>query len=435
MTNPMKKYEQYKDSGVAWIGEIPAHWDAIKPKYLVNLQKGTKPKELTDEMNGNLPYLTMDVLRDRANKTTTYPITVDDLVRVKDGDILVLWDGANAGEVLLAKDGYLSSTMARFGFNTDKLNSQYWFYFLKGLEPILKEFAGGTTIPHLDSSKIMEEVYPIPSLEEQNAIVRYLDYKVAKIDQLIAESEVQIEEFWKYKTAMISEVVTKGLNPDAPMRDSGIEWIGQIPTHWICKELKFALEGLCDGTHGTYERVNSGELLLSAKNVSDKGVVIGDDESQISYEDYAKIVSNGYPRKGDVLLCCVGSIGRCCLYTEDRPIAFQRSVAFLRHNETITSKFLLYALRSNIMQAQYEMFARQSAQSGIYMGVIKDFTIVLPDVIEQQTITDYLDEKCANIDTSIKLLNDGIEQIKAYKTALISEAVTGQIDVRDWREK
>ena len=175
----MKRYEQYKDSGVAWIGEIPAHWETVKPKYTMFLQKGTKPQELTDEDNGNPPYLTMDVLRDRANKTTMYPTSVNDLDKVDDGDILVLWDGANAGEILLAKEGYLSSTMARFGFDTDKLDSRYWFYFLKGLEPILKEFAGGTTIPHLDSSKIMEEPYPIPSMEEQQAFVRYLDCKVA----------------------------------------------------------------------------------------------------------------------------------------------------------------------------------------------------------------------------------------------------------------
>jgi len=190
----MKRYEQYKDSGVAWIGEIPAHWETVKPKYTVFLQKGTKPQELTDEDNGNLPYLTMDVLRDRANKTTMYPTSVNDLVKVDDGDILVLWDGANAGEVLLAKEGYLSSTMARFGFDTDKLDSRYWFYFLKGLEPILKEFAGGTTIPHLDSSKIMEEPYPIPLMDEQLAIVRYLDCMVAKIDKLIAENEAQVKE-------------------------------------------------------------------------------------------------------------------------------------------------------------------------------------------------------------------------------------------------
>lgn len=432
MTNPMKKYEQYKDSGVAWIGEIPAHWDAIKPKYLVNLQKGTKPKELTDEMNGNLPYLTMDVLRDRANKTTTYPITVDDLVRVKDGDILVLWDGANAGEVLLAKDGYLSSTMARFGFDTDKLNSQYWFYFLKGLEPILKEFAGGTTIPHLDSSKIMEEVYPIPSSEEQNAIVRYLDYKVAKIDQLIAESEVQIEELGKYKTAMISEVVTKGLNPDAPMRDSGIEWIGQIPEHWAVKRIKYvgkaengltyAPNDICDDTEGT--------LVLRSSNIQNGKLAFDDNVFVRAVPDSLKV------RKGDIIICSrngsASLVGKSALVEEDIDACF--GAFMMRFRSNLNSKYIHFLLTAAI--SHYKQLFTTTTINQLTIGLINNIAMpLIENITEQKVVVDYLDKKCADIDSAIKLLNDYVEQLKVYKTALISEAVTGQIDVRDWREK
>lgn len=428
----MKKYEQYKDSGVAWIGEIPAHWDAIKPKYLVNLQKGTKPKELTDEMNGNLPYLTMDVLRDRANKTTTYPITVDDLVRVKDGDILVLWDGANAGEVLLAKDGYLSSTMARFGFDTDKLNSQYWFYFLKGLEPILKEFAGGTTIPHLDSSKIMEEVYPIPSSEEQNAIVRYLDYKVAKIDQLIAESEVQIEELGKYKTAMISEVVTKGLNPDAPMRDSGIEWIGQIPEHWAVKRIKYvgkaengltyAPNDICDDTEGT--------LVLRSSNIQNGKLAFDDNVFVRAVPDSLKV------RKGDIIICSrngsASLVGKSALVEEDIDACF--GAFMMRFRSNLNSKYIHFLLTAAI--SHYKQLFTTTTINQLTIGLINNIAMpLIENITEQKVVVDYLDKKCADIDSAIKLLNDYVEQLKVYKTALISEAVTGQIDVRDWREK
>lgn len=431
----MKRYEQYKDSGVAWIGEIPAHWETVKPKYTMFLQKGTKPQELTDEDNGNLPYLTMDVLRDRTNKTTMYPTSVNDLVKVGNGDILVLWDGANAGEVLLAKDGYLSSTMARFGFDTNKLDSRYWFYFLKGLEPILKEFAGGTTIPHLDSSKIMEEAYPIPSMEEQQAIVRYLDYKVAKIDKLIAENEAQVKELEKYRTAVISEVVTKGLNPNAPMRDSGIQWIGEIPAHWDIFKLKYALDGICDGTHGSYSRIEHGFPLLSAKNISDNGIIMQESESCISEEDFLSITSNGFPKYGDILFSCVGTIGRCCLFIDDNPMAFQRSVAFLRTNKKVNNTYLLCLLKSRIMQVQYDLFEKKSAQGGIYMGVIKDMMIVVPPLQEQHLITDYIEHRCRKYNLVIEKLSEQIEELKAYKIALISEAVTGQIDVRDWQEK
>lgn len=434
----MKKYEQYKDSGVAWIGEIPAHWDAIKPKYLVNLQKGTKPKELTDEMNGNLPYLTMDVLRDRANKTTTYPITVDDLVRVKDGDILVLWDGANAGEVLLAKDGYLSSTMARFGFDTDKLNSQYWFYFLKGLEPILKEFAGGTTIPHLDSSKIMEEVYPIPSLEEQNAIVRYLDYKVAKIDQLIAESEVQIEELGKYKTAMISEVVTKGLNPDAPMRDSGIEWIGQIPEHWGTIKLKYYTSKIGSGvtpTGGAEVYQENGVIFLRSQNIHNDGLRL-DDAAYIS-DEIDQQMSNSRVCFGDVLLNITGaSIGRCHCFDRNIRANVNQHVCIIRPDASkLNCKYLQYILNSDMGQILIKLGESGANREGLTFEQIKNFVIPICDISEQKQIVDVIVAKCNSINQTIDSLKQNVACLAQYKASLISEAVTGQIDVRDWREK
>ena len=224
------------------------------------------------------------------------------------------------------------------------------------------------------------------------------------------------------------------------MKDSGIEWIGDVPEGWEVKELKYSLDGLCDGTHGTFERVENGELLLSAKNIGDRGIVLGDNESQISHEDYTRIISNGFPSKGDVLLCCVGSIGKCCIFNEEKPIAFQRSVAFLRHNKTMTSEYLMYLLKSNIMQAQYEMCARKSAQSGIYMGVINNFVIVAPhSITEQQAIADYLDKKCSEIDSLIDLQEQMIEELKAYKQSVITEAVTKgirneELGVRNYKD-
>ena len=428
----MKRYEQYKDSGVAWIGKIPAHWETVKPKYTVFLQKGAKPQELTDEDNGNLPYLTMDVLRDRANKTTMYPTSVNDLVKVGNGDILVLWDGANAGEVLFAKDGYLSSTMARFGFNTNRLDSRYWFYFLKGLEPILKEFAGGTTIPHLDSSKIMEEPYPIPSIDEQQAIVRYLDYKVAKIDKLIAENEAQVKELEKYRTAVISEVVTKGLNPDAPMRDSGIEWIGQIPEHWAVKRIKYvgkaengltyAPNDICDDTEGT--------LVLRSSNIQNGKLAFDDNVFVRAVPDSLKV------RKGDIIICSrngsASLVGKSALVEEDIDACF--GAFMMRFRSNLNSKYIHFLLTAAI--SHYKQLFTTTTINQLTIGLINNIAMpLIENITEQKVVVDYLDKKCADIDSAIKLLNDYVEQLKVYRTALISEAVTGQIDVRDWREK
>ena len=121
------------------------------------------------------------------------------------------------------------------------------------------------------------------------------------------------------------------------MKPSGIDWIGDIPTSWHLKRVKYVIEDIKDGTHSTFGRVDSGEVLLSAKNVFDDGLHISENESEITHEDYLQIVSNGFPKKNDVLLCCVGTVGRCCVYQLDKPLAFQRSVSFESNNGTSLS--------------------------------------------------------------------------------------------------
>lgn len=430
----MKRYEQYKDSGVAWIGEIPAHWETVKPKYTVFLQKGTKPQELTDEDNGNLPYLTMDVLRDRANKTTMYPTSVNDLVKVGNGDILVLWDGANAGEVLFAKDGYLSSTMARFGFNTNRLDSRYWFYFLKGLEPILKEFAGGTTIPHLDSSKIMEEPYPIPSIYEQQAIVRYLDYKVAKIDKLISENEAQVKELEKYRTAIISEVVTKGLNPDTPMRDSGVQWIGNIPKHWEILPLKRCLSShLMYGANEIAESDNPAyPRYIRITDIGDNNTLRSDTIKTLAPE-----VAKDYMLKtGDLLFARSGAtVGKTYLYQGGFDACFAGYLIKASFNSKMAPMYAYYFTQTSSYDSWKNQVFIQATIQNIGADKYSILPICVPPIDEQDKIVNSIEVRVTNYNLLIEKLSCQIEQLKAYKTALISEAVTGQIDVRDWREK
>lgn len=430
----MKRYELYKDSGVAWIGEIPAHWETVKPKYTMFLQKGTKPQELTDEDNGNPPYLTMDVLRDRANKTTMYPTSVNDLVKVDDGDILVLWDGANAGEILLAKEGYLSSTMARFGFDTDKLDSRYWFYFLKGLEPILKEFAGGTTIPHLDSSKIMEEPYPIPLMEEQQAIVRYLDCKVAKIDKLIAENEAQVKELEEYRTAVISEVVTKGLNPNVPMRDSGIQWIGEIPAHWDILPLKRCLAShLMYGANETAESDNpTFPRYIRITDIGENNTLRKD-----TYKTLSPSVAKDYMlQKGDLLFARSGAtVGKTYLYNGEFEACFAGYLIKASFNSKMLPKYAYYFTQTDAYNSWKNQVFIQATIQNIGADKYSVLPICVPPIEEQRAIISSIEDRIKNYNIVIEKLSEQIEELKAYKIALISEAVTGHIDVRDWQEK
>ncbi|WP_051212586.1 restriction endonuclease subunit S [Butyrivibrio fibrisolvens] len=208
------------------------------------------------------------------------------------------------------------------------------------------------------------------------------------------------------------------------MRSSDVMCIGEIPKDWQIAKVKNVAEKLTDGTHATYERTMEGRLLLSAKNVTDTGLSIGESESLISEEDYQAIVANGFPQKDDVLLCCVGTIGRCMVYKEEEPIAFQRSVLFIRCNDRILPAFLNYSLKSPSTLAQEQLMIKKSAQEGIYQNSVKELLIALPDLASQQRIVNYLDAKCNLIDSIIAKHEIIIEKLKEYKVSVINEAVT-----------
>lgn len=420
-----------KDSGIPWIGEIPEWWTI---ELIGNQVKEVNNPNTNGEEDNALQFKMGSIISKSQGNSKYNPETLEGYNIVDKGVIML--NGLNLSFDLISQRvglvrerGVITSTYLAVK-PTDNIDSEYLTYLFKAYDNCKAFHSMGKGLRQtLSYGELRKYLLIYPSLAEQQRIAEFLDRKCAEVDEMIALQEQIIEELKAYKQSVITEAVTKGLNPAAPMRDSGIEWIGSIPEHWACKELKFAIEGLCDGTHGTFERVDNGELLLSAKNIGDRGIEIGDNESRISYNDYCKIVGNGYPQKGDVLLCCVGSIGKCCLFTETKPIAFQRSVAFLRKNKTMTSEYLMYLLKSNIMQAQYEMHARKSAQSGIYMGVIRDFVIVSPEIAEQQAIADYLDEKCADIDNLIQTKQSKIDSLKEYKKSIIYEYVTGKKEI------
>lgn len=196
-----------KDSGVDWIGMIPEHWEVRRMKDVISFTKGKTPTELTMECNG-LPYLNMDYLRSREGKVTFYPEHTEGLFAIDENEILVLWDGANAGEFILSKKGYLGSTMALLSVNGLLMDKRYLYALLKGIENTSKYFANGTTIPHFDSNVLMGYSYPIPPLPEQLAIASYLDEKCTKIDAAVANIGKQIDALKRLKRALINEVVT-----------------------------------------------------------------------------------------------------------------------------------------------------------------------------------------------------------------------------------
>lgn len=207
-------------------------------------------------------------------------------------------------------------------------------------------------------------------------------------------------------------------------RESGVDGLEDVPEHWESLPLRRCLARIKDGTHGSFDRVIDGIPLLSAKNVVDGKVVIGEWESLISSEDWEEITRNGFPKKGDVLLTIVGTIGRVAVFDIEEPVAFQRSVAFLRFHESHNCKFMRYALESSPFQAQLSSFTKAAAQGGTYMGDVVRVLISVPSQDEQRAIAEFVDAKTATLDTLVAKKRALIEKLKEKRSALISRTVT-----------
>src|SRR5690554_7080259 len=275
-----------KDSGIEWIGEIPEHWEVSRIKYYLDYQKGKNPKEINfDKGSTSEIYLAMDFLRGEPRQVL-YVDDTDGYVKVDENEILLLWDGSNAGEFILSKRGILSSTMAVIYL--DNIKKRYSWYYLKNFEPRLKESTIGMGIPHVNGEELKNGYITIPPISEQTSIANFLDLKTSEIDEIIADKKRLLELYEEEKTAIINKAVTKGINPDAPMKDSGIEWLGEIPEHWEVKKLNWSFEDIGSGTTPKADNqlyyyngninwlltgdLNDGEIYDTSKKITQKAI-------------------------------------------------------------------------------------------------------------------------------------------------------------------
>ena len=434
-----KAYETYKDSGIEWIGKIPSHWEAIPLRRHISLSKGSKPEDLTDFANG-YPYLTMDYLRGRDGKMILYPARTDGLELIDNNEIIVLWDGANAGEFMLSKKGYLGSTMAKINVNQERYNKDYFFLLLKSLEQASKDFANGTTIPHFDSSILNDYYYPCPPLAEQQAIAAYLDEKCGKVDSLVAELEQQLSDLSDLKKSEITRVVTKGLDPNVPLKDSGIDWIGQIPEGWEVRKIKNFLSNETNNIKvGPFGSSLSGNdidtegvfWVYNQRTVLDDNFIINN--MFVSKEKYNELISfSVFP--GDILITTRGTIGKVAIVPSEAPkgILHPCVIRFRIDEMKLLKRFLVYIFNDcDIISDQIKYGSNSTTIEVLYSNTLKDLKLPSPPLEEQQAIADYLDAYCSKIDATISEIKAQIADLKLYKQSLISEAVTGKICVTD----
>ena len=429
---------EMKDSGVPWIGEIPNNWIIAKMKHISSSMKsggtpssenpifycddGTSWVAIGDMRHGGFicetqKHLTKEGLEDKS--LDVFPAgTLLYSIYASVGKVSVLQIPAAINQAILA-----------ISVNKE-MKQAYCKFLLMSMGDYVYSFANGNTQFNLNAGIVSNLPIVLPPLYEQIQIANFLDAKCVEIDSILEKTRTSIEEYKKLKQSVITEAVTKGIHGERPMRDSGVEWIGEIPEGWRCCKLKQACSKISDGSHFSPEISTEGYPYITAKDVHGLGIDYTS-ASKISEENYFALVKAGCkPERNDVLLVKDGATtGRVGMVTDNTACVLLSSVAMLHHNSQVSPTYLYYFLQSNVMQEQIVISMAGSAMPRITLSKIVGFVLTIPPISEQKEIAAYLDEKCAAIDSLIASKEALITELEAYKKSLIYEYVTGKKEV------
>jgi len=394
-----------KDSGIEWIGEIPEDVEVVNNKYLLEFIKGKNPNEINIDKIG-FPYIGASDLDMDGDIHEYSNYCNEDLPLASKDDTLILWDGARAGLIGIGHEGYISSTIIKVIPRVDYINKEFWYWYLKGFQPLMNDWVGGTTIPHMNRKFINEICLLKFPLIQQQAIANFLDQKVSEIDHILKKTRESIEEYKKYKQSLITEAVTKGLNPDVEMKDSGIEWIGEIPKHWEVAQLK-RFSYICNGKEVEVE---------IDKNSKESDNIIGVYGSGGIFKYTNIFLYNGE----SVLFGRKGTIGKP-IYVNEKFWTVD-TMYFMKFKTKLEPKYCYYHLTFY----PWDKIMTKTALPSVVGTDVGNTHFTIPKKEEQKQIVDFLDNKCTEIDSLISQKEALISDLEIYKKSLIYECVTGK---------
>lgn len=435
----MKKYEKYKDSGVEWLGEIPEHWEAVKIRRLTSVKRGASPRPIDDSIyfdeNGEYSWVRIRDVTASERYLEQTEVKLSELgssksVKLEPGNLFLSIAGS-VGKPIINKvkccihDGFVY-------FPDLKLNIEFLYYIFTTGE-LYKGLGKLGTQLNLNTETVGGISIPLPPTNEDiECIVAFLDHKATIIEQLISEKESLITKLQEKRKALINEVVTKGLNPNAPMRDSGIEWLGMIPEHWKVTKINRAFNEIGSGTtptSGASKYYENGNInWLNTGDLND-GIITETNKRITSAAKKEFSTLKLYP-KGSVVIALYGAtIGKLGLLEIDTTT--NQACCVLSDSKSITQKYLfyfLYSSREHIISLAYG-----GGQPNISQELIKQLPILQTSIEEQLEIVNFIESRTTKIDATIGEIQLQLQKLKEYKTAVISEVVTGKVDVREWK--
>ncbi|MYL22618.1 restriction endonuclease subunit S [Halomonas alkaliantarctica] len=445
MTYPA--YPEYKDSGVEWLGEVPAHWEVKRLRYVAELNP-SKSEVRSLPAKSYVSFIPMEAVGDDGSLSLdqTRPIN----------EVLAGYTYVREGDVTIAKitpcfengkGAVMRGLKNRVGFGTTELTvmrpkaeltTSNYLYRVVSSEPfrVLGESsmygAGGQK--RVPDEFVRNFTIAWPPFKEQAEIQNFLDHETARIDALVEEQQRLIELLKEKRQAVISHAVTKGLDPDVPMKDSGVEWLGEVPKHWPQVRLKHVVSQIIDTEHKTVHFHEDGEYLVVRTSNVRNGELILEGAKYTDAAGYKEWTSRGRPQPGDVLFTREAPAGEACFVPHDIDLCLgQRMVLFIVNKARVDSQFLIYSIYAGLSSEFIESLSQGSTVVHFNMSDIRNIPLFEPSLEEQESICGHLRTHLDCFDKLIEEASGSVELMKERRSALISAAVTGKIDVRGWK--
>lgn len=423
----MRKYDSYKDSGIEWIGEIPSHWVNSRYRYFYFSNMGVTLLKEDVKEDGTYPVYS-------ATETDVLFGYVDEApVILNEGDIVIPARGNSIGHIKVVTSPSTSTQTTIYSKKiSQNIETNFVKYFLQGLREHLFQF-DRTAIPQITVNQVKNNPLVIPTPEEQTAIAHYLDRKTAEIDELIADKKRLLELYEEEKTAIINQAVIKGIKANVPMKDSGIEWLGEIPEHWETSPLKYLGKFINGFSFKSTDFESTGVRVLKISNIQHMRIDWSDESfiNEIFYETH----ENFRVLENDLVFALtrpIISTGiKVALINTTEPILLNQRNSIYRPTD-INVKWVYYILlSSNFIQEFDSRIDKTGQQPNISSNDIGEIKITIPIEEEQNEIISFIDSVCSEIENKRAKTQKLIDLLTEYRTALISEVVTGKIKVTE----
>lgn len=437
----MKKYQSYKYSGLEWLGDIPAGWRILKMKYVAELYTGNSLNDAQKKLYSrpaqelSLPYIaTKDISLEQSTVNYDTGICIPSSERrfkvAKANSTLLCIEGGSAGRKIafVERNVYFVNKLCCFD---SKINARYLYYFLQSIpfKTIFKQSLQGL-IGGVSISTLNKMLVPVPPIEEQDSITEYLERTIPSINSLIAGKEAQYRDITCYKTAIISELLNKGLHEGVGVRETEVPYIGSAPSHWQCAPMKYFLKE--NMTYGANESAESDDRTypryIRITDITDDGDLWDETFKSLSPEKAKDYMLN----PGDILFARSGAtVGKTYLYRGGFDACYAGYLIRARCGEKLLPEFLFLYTKTSMYEAWKNSVYIQATIPNIGADKYSELRVLVPPIEEQREIIEEANKKCESINNLQRELKTQIEDLYKYREAIISEVVTGQIDCRE----